>query len=73
MNNYYFGRHAFDDNNNNRQGCLSCEEVFQMKDWAMRQFGFIIALCQTNAFLAYNYFKNRKLNEEELETKASFT
>ena len=73
MNNYYFGRHAVDDNNNNRQGCLSFEEVFQMKDCAMQQLGFIIALCQTNAFLAYNYFKNRKLNEEELETKASFT
>jgi len=73
MNSYYFGRHAVDDNNNNRQGCLSFEEVFQMKDWAMRQFGFIIALCQTNAFLAYNYFKNRKVNEEELDTKATFT
>ena len=73
MNWYYFGRHAVDDNNNNRQGCLSFEEVFQMKDWAMRQFGFIIGLCQTNAFLAYNYFKNKKLNEHELETKAEFT
>ncbi len=27
-----------------------------MKDCAMNQFGFIIALNQTNTFLAYNYF-----------------
>ena len=73
MNWYYFGRHAVDDNNNNRQGCLSFEEVFQMKDWTMRQFGFIIGLCQTNAFLAYNYFKNNKLSENEMLTKAQFT
>ena len=44
-----------------------------MKDWAMRQFRFIIALRQTNAFLASNYFKNRKMSEEELDTKISFT
>ncbi len=28
---YYYGRHAVDDNNNNRQGCLSFEEVFVPK------------------------------------------
>ena len=32
MNWYYFGRHAIDDNNNNCQGYLSFEEVFQMKE-----------------------------------------
>ena len=59
MNWYYDGMHAVDDNNNNCQGCLSFEEGFQMKSWAMRQFGFIMTLCQTNAFLAYTYFKNK--------------
>ena len=29
--NYYFGRHAVDDNNNNRQGNLSFEDVFVSK------------------------------------------
>ena len=63
-NHYYSGRHAVDDNNNNRQGCLSLEEVFVPKAWEMRQFGFIIALCQTNAFVLYNYFRAKKnLNE----------
>ena len=42
-NSYYFGRQVVNNNNNNYQGCLSFEEVFQMKDWSMRQFGFIIA------------------------------
>ena len=73
MNWYYYGRHAVDDNNNNCQGCLSFEEVFQMKSWAMRQFGFTMALCQTNAFLAYNYFKNPKLDEQQRDTNADFT
>ena len=32
MNNYYFGSHAVDDNNNDPQGCLSFEEFFQIMD-----------------------------------------
>ena len=53
-NEYYFGRHAVDDNNNNRQGCLSFEDIFVPKTWELRQFGFIVALVQTNAFLFHN-------------------
>ena len=59
-NHYYYGRHAVDDNNNNRQGCLSFEEVFVPKDWEMRQFGFVVALIQTNAFLLFNYARTQK-------------
>lgn len=59
-----------DDNNNNRQGCLSFEDVFVPKQWELRQFGFIVALCQTKAFLAYNYFTRSSSNSEL--TKAEF-
>ena len=70
QNYYYYGRHAVDDNNNNRQGCLGFEDVFQPKGWEMRQLGFIIALSQTNAFLAWNYYK-MKDGDKEL-SKADF-
>ena len=65
-NHYYYGRHAVDDNNNNRQGCLSFEDIFVPKAWEMRQFGFIIALCQTNAFLLYNLFRSKKISRSFL-------
>ena len=70
QNNYYYGRHAVDDDNNNRQGSLSFEDIFIPKEWEMRQFGFIIALSQTNTFLAYNYFRAK--NNLEEESKALF-
>ena len=69
-NHYYFGRHAVDDNNNNRQGCLSLEDVFVPKEWEMRQFGFIVALVQTNAFLLYNF--SRSQNGLQEVPKAQF-
>ena len=63
------------NNNNNCQGYLSLGESFQIKGWAMWQFGLIIALCHINIFLAYDYLKYTNLkNDEEFETKtASFT
>ena len=57
---YYFGRHAVDDNNNNRQGHLPFEEAYCSKRWDLQQLGFIIALAQTNALLAYNLFLHHK-------------
>ena len=66
---YYYGRHAVDDNNNNRQGCLSFEESYCGKRWDLRQFGFIIALAQVNAMLSYNYFKRK---DKEKVSKAEF-
>ena len=53
---YYYDRHAVDNNNNNRQGSLPLEEAYCSKRWDLRQFGFIIELCQVNAMVAYNYF-----------------
>ena len=69
---HYVARHYVDDNNNNRQGCLSFEEAFVMKDWTMRQFGFLFALSVTNAYMAHNYFvqKSRGL---VLQSKSEFT
>ena len=69
---YYFGRHAVDDNNNNRWGILSFEETYCSDLWDLHQFGFIIALHQTNSLLAYNYF-NRKVKGNTLISKAKFT
>ena len=69
---YYFGRHAVDDHNNNRQGSLSLEEAFCPDQWDLRLFGFIIALTQVNSLLAYNYF-NRRAKGEECVNKATFT
>ena len=72
---YYYARHAVDDNNNNRQGCLSYEERFCPRDWPTRQFGFLFALSMTNAFLAYNHFvvqkkgKKKKTIEQLLKIK----
>ena len=68
---YYYGRHAVDDNNNNRQGSLPFEETYATKRWDLRQLGFIIALTLTNAQLAYNHF-NRLAKKETLVTKAEF-
>ena len=68
---YYFGRHAVDDNNNNCQGHLPFEEAYCGKRWDLRQLGFVIALAQTNAQLAYNYFVCHKQDRTML-TKAEF-
>ena len=46
---------------------------FQMEDWLKQPFRFIIVICQTNTFLAYKYFKNGKLNNEEFTPKIRFT
>lgn len=69
---YYFGRHAVDDNNNNRQGRLSFEEVFTPDRWEGRHLGFIVALTQVNSLLAYNFF-NRSLNKSPFVSKSEFT
>jgi hypothetical protein len=39
----------------------------------MRQFGFIVALCQTNAFLAFNYFNVNKNEQDQPVGKVVFT
>ena len=54
-NHYHYSGHAVEDDNNNRQGCLSFGDVFVPNEWKLRQFGFIVALAQTNAYLLFNY------------------
>ena len=68
---YYFGRHAVDDNNNNRQGHLSFEEAYCAKRWDLRQLGFVFGLSMTDALLGFNYFARHKRKKEIVE-KAEF-
>lgn len=65
---YYFGRHAVDDHNNIRQGCLSIEEAMAFKDWSLRFFSYVISSCAANAMLGYNYFVRVKGGLEPLTT-----
>ncbi len=69
---YYFGCHAVDDNNNNRQGHLSFEEAFTPHSLDLCQLGFIVALSQVNSLLAYNFFNRSKLTKP-LFSKGEFT
>ena len=63
--------HAVDDNNNNRQGALSFEDVFLSKSQENRQFGFIVASTVTNAHLVYNFFVYAQQSKPNLN-KAEF-
>ncbi len=72
MNWYYFGRHAVDDNNNNRQGQLSFEETFTPDRWELQHLSWLIGLTQVNSMLAFNFF-NRKPQNKTAFTKAAFT
>ena len=49
--NHYYSKHAVDDNNNNKQGCLSFKESFLRNDWNVKQFGHVMSTCQTNSNL----------------------
>ena len=53
---YYLGRHDVDDNNRTRQGFLSFEKAFRLKDWNLCKFGFIIGLSIANAHMVFEYF-----------------
>ena len=54
--NYYKARGAVDTHNNVRQGSMSFEAAFASKDWANRQFAYLIASSEINALLAYNRY-----------------
>jgi hypothetical protein len=56
LDDYYFARHAVDDNNNWRQGTLNLEESISTQSWLFRQFTFFSGLTESNTYLAYNYF-----------------
>ena len=63
---------------------MSFEDVFVPKTWELRQFGFILALVQTNLYLFHNFARGkagleevskadyvRKLCEEMMENETS--
>ena len=54
--NHYLYRHAVDDHNNLRHKIQSIEGCWQTTRWVIRVFSFLIALSETNAFLAIRYF-----------------
>jgi hypothetical protein len=49
QNTWYWIRHAVDDANHNRAHPLPLEDTINTKDWVMRQFTFIDAMCECNA------------------------
>ena len=68
---WYWIRHAVDDANHNRAHPLPLEDTVKTKDWAMRQFTFIDAMCECNAKQAYNYWV-RKKQDQPLMTNIQF-
>ncbi len=53
---FYFARHAVDDNNNLRQGWRGIEEIWETKIWLQRVFSFTVGLTEVNAYLAHRHF-----------------
>ena len=45
-----------DDHNQLRQGFLSLESSWKTKKWVHRQFAFIFAVVEVNAFLIFQHF-----------------
>lgn len=52
---YYRARHAVDDNNHIRQGSMSLEREFEVRDWPKRQFLALTAISEANAYAFMNY------------------
>jgi hypothetical protein len=71
QNTWYWIRHAVDDANHNRAHPLPLEDTINTKDWVMRQFTFIDAMCECNAKQAYNYWV-RKKQSKPLMTNIQF-
>jgi hypothetical protein len=71
QNTWYWIRHAVDDANHNRAHPLPLEDTINTKDWVMRQFTFIDAMCECNAKQAYNYWVRSK-QDKPLMTNIQF-
>ena len=54
--NHYLYRHAVDDYNNIRHSTPSIEGCWKTHRWAVRVFSFLLALSETNSFLAMRQF-----------------
>lgn len=53
---HYKHPHLIDDHNNLHHAVPSIEESWSTKQWEVRVFAFILAVCEVNAFLALRYF-----------------
>lgn len=53
---HFLYRHQIDDHNNLRHAVPSIEESWNTRRWEIREFSFILAVCEGNAFLALRYF-----------------
>ena len=53
---YYIARHSVDDNNNLRQSHYGIEAAWESRSWSHRQLAFLVALAETNAWQAKNFF-----------------
>lgn len=53
---YFWGRNAYDINNQLRMGSRSIEDSVKTKLWFRRSFCMIMSTWVTNAYLAYRYF-----------------
>ncbi len=54
--NHFKYRHSVDDNNNLRHQEPSIESTWRTQRWSVHIFGFILAICEVNAFLAFRFF-----------------
>ena len=54
---YYDGAPAVDIHNHIRQDGLSLESVWRTERWYHRFFAAMFGIIETNAFLAFNYFR----------------
>ncbi len=53
---HYKFRHAVDDHNNLHHSIPSVEGTIMTTRWEMRAFSFLLAVCEVNAFLTYQFF-----------------
>lgn len=60
---YFDGSPAIDIHNHIRQSGLALEEVWRTQNWEHRMFASIFGIIETNAFLAFNFFKRSRLEE----------
>jgi len=65
-NNYYKARGAVDTHNLVRHGTISFESAWASKDWAKRQFSYLIATSEVNALFAYNHCVRRPKGESSV-------
>lgn len=70
---YFSGAPAIDIHNHIRQDGLSLETVWSTQKWQHRMFACIFGIIETNAFLAYNFFINKRNSFEQSVSHAQFT